>query len=260
MKYPLASVCLAVGNSDGTIRKTCKSELCDTAMSDLVTVDKTNLPGHDVMNRYFLDLATFVRTKLKDCFTVRQLILQIFHSVPNQFFSIYFVCDTHQQESITNAERLFRAGSQRYILRSLLRNGANKDVIQSYRNCIKIRKEKIGDKVIYFSNINHCLKITQHEAFIFTEKSSDHEEADTKLVALVEAADIANGKTIMIRSPSGDIDIIVLLILHEFDLITILIDNDVGKSRNIDMSTSLLCQQKRKALAEVHVFSGNDRV
>ena len=63
----------------------------------------------------------------------------------------------------------------------------------------------------------------------------------------------------MIRSPSGDIEIIVLFILHGFDGITILIDNGVGKSRNItDMSTSLLCQQKRKALAAVHTFSGND--
>ena len=42
----------------------------------------------------------------------------------------------------------------------------------------------------------------------------DHEEANTKLVALVEPTNIANGKTVMIRSPSGDIDIIVLFILH----------------------------------------------
>ena len=54
-----------------------------------------------------------------------------------------------------------------------------------------------------------------------TKKSSDHEEASTKLVALLEAANIANGKTVMIRSPSGDIDKIVFFMLHEFDGITI---------------------------------------
>ena len=59
---------------------------------------------------------------------------------------------------------------------------------------------------MYFSNVNHCQKITQHEAFVVIEKSSDHEEADIKLVALVEAATIANGKMVMIRSPSRDID------------------------------------------------------
>ena len=55
LKYPLASVCLSLGNSDGTVRKTCKSKLYDTAMYVLVTVAKTYLPGHDVMNIYFLD-------------------------------------------------------------------------------------------------------------------------------------------------------------------------------------------------------------
>ena len=97
----------------------------------------------------------------------------------------------------------------------------------------------MGDK-LHFSNVNHCLKITQHVAFMVTEKSSDHEEADTKFAALVGAANIENGKTVMIRSPSGDIGIIALFKHQEFDGITILIGNGIGKSRKIiDMSTSL---------------------
>lgn len=58
LKYPLASVCLGLGNSDGTVRKTCKSKLYNMSMYDLVTVDKANLPGHDVINMYFLDQNT----------------------------------------------------------------------------------------------------------------------------------------------------------------------------------------------------------
>ena len=42
-----------------------------------------------------------------------------------------------------------------------------------------------------------------------TEKSSDHEEASNKLVALAEGANIAYSNTVTIRSPSEDIDIIV---------------------------------------------------
>ena len=37
---------------------------------------------------------------------------------------------------------------------------------------LKEGKNKVGDKVIFFLNVNYCLKITQHEAFIVTEKSS----------------------------------------------------------------------------------------
>ena len=63
LKYPVSPVCLALGNFDGTISKTWKSMLSDTAISDLVTVDKINLLWHDVINTYFLDLADVVRTK-----------------------------------------------------------------------------------------------------------------------------------------------------------------------------------------------------
>ena len=73
LKYPLAPVCLTFGNSDGAIRKTCKSKLYDTAMYDLAAVDKSKLPGHDVMNTQYLDLAAVARTQVKDCFTIRQL-------------------------------------------------------------------------------------------------------------------------------------------------------------------------------------------
>ena len=44
-KCPLSPVCLDLRSSDGTIRKTCNSNLYDTAMYDLVTVSKIYLPG-----------------------------------------------------------------------------------------------------------------------------------------------------------------------------------------------------------------------
>ena len=72
----------------------------------------------------------------------------------------------------------------------------------------------------------------------------------TKLVSLVEAANIANCKLVMVRSPSRGIDIIMFFTLHEFDKITILIDNGIEKSRKIiHMSTSLLCQQKKQGFS-----------
>ena len=85
-------------------------------------------------------------------------------------------------------------------MQSFLRNGGNKEMLFNLIDVeLKEGKKKVGDKVIYFSNVNHCLKITQHVAFIVTEKSSDHEEADTKLVALGGAANIENGKAVMVR-------------------------------------------------------------
>ena len=80
-------------------------------------------------------------------------------------------------------------------------------------------------------------------------------------MALVENAEIVEGNSRMVRSPSGDIDILVLFLLHQFDGKNVLIDNGVGKNRKIiDMSTSLLSLQQRCALAGMHAFSGNDYI
>ena len=88
-------------------------------------------------------------------------------------------------------------------MQSFLRNSANKETLFNLIEVeLKEGKKKVGDKVTCFSNVSHCLKITQHVAFVVTEKSSDHKEADTKLVPLAGAANIENGKTVMIRSPS----------------------------------------------------------
>ena len=65
----------------------------------------------------------------------------------------------------------------------------------------------------------------------------------------------------MVRSPSGDIDILVVFLLHQFEGICVLIDNGTGKSRKfIVMSSSMLSEKHRKALAAMHAFSGNDYV
>ena len=88
-------------------------------------------------------------------------------------------------------------------------------------------KGKLGRKTTFFSNTNYCSKITQSEMFIIPDKSSDHEETDTKLVALIRKASIQQEKTVMVRLPSRDIDILVLpsrdigilvfFLLHQFE-------------------------------------------
>ena len=87
---------------------------------------------------------------------------------------------------------------------------------------------------------------------------SDHEEADTKLVAMAFSTQLLS-ESLMVRSPSGDIDILVLFLLHNTS--RIFIDNGTGKARKIlDMSTSGLGDTEKKALAGLHAFSGNDYV
>ena len=81
------------------------------------------------------------------------------------------------------------------------------------------------------------------------ELFSDHEEADTKLVALVQAADVAPGEAVMVRSPSGDIDILALFLGHDFGDIRVLVVNGTGKSRKvIDITSFTLPNMQKQAL------------
>ena len=80
---------------------------------------------------------------------------------------------------------------------------------------------------------------------IIPELASDHEEADTKLVALVNhSAHIAPNQNVVVRSPSGDIGILVLFLMHSLENIRVYLDNGTGKSRKvIDMNSSGLSRE-----------------
>ena len=65
---------------------------------------------------------------------------------------------------------------------------------------------------------------------IIADFTSDHKEADKKLVALTSAVDASTGDAIMALSPSGDIAILALFVAHDFSGERIFIDNGTGKS------------------------------
>ena len=140
-------------------------------------------------------------------------------------------------------------------------NGKNKALLFNLiERFIVEDKNKLNERVVFFSNKEHFLKITSDQVLQIPEKASDHKEADTKLVALVESVEV-NGNSVMVRSPSGDIDTLVLFILHQFEGKNVFINNGVGKNRKIiDMSTTMLSSQQRHALAGVHSFLENDYV
>ena len=65
----------------------------------------------------------------------------------------------------------------------------------------------------------------------------------------------------MIRSPSGDIDILALFVAHNLGGVKVLIDNRTGKARKIiDVTSSTLDIQKKKAFTGMHAFSSNENI
>ena len=75
------------------------------------------------------------------------------------------------------------------------------------------------------------------------------------LVALACAANVSPGHAMMNRSPSGDIDILVLFVAHNFDGVKVLIDNRTGKTRKIIDVTSSTLDIQKKYLSSVCMLS-----
>lgn len=65
---------------------------------------------------------------------------------------------------------------------------------------------------------------------------NDHEEADIKLLALVRGHECGNNEKLLVRSSSGDIDVIVLFMLDSSGR-HIFLDTGHGNTRNIDISS-----------------------
>ena len=88
-----------------------------------------------------------------------------------------------------------------------------------------------------------------------------HEEVDTKVIAhAIEYLPSSNEKNVLIRSPSGDPDIIVLCVslLYTYKE-RVFIDNGTGKSRKLIWLGGInLSHEKCKALLGMHAFTGND--
>ena len=123
-----------------------------------------------------------------------------------------------------------------------------------------VKKKNLHQVTVYFSNKSWYTKITSTSASRISSFVSYHEEADTKLVALVNAFN-SSGNTVLVRSTSGDIDILMPFLLHQFKNKRVLIEDGTGNSRKtVDMSSINLMQLQRQALAGVNAFSGNDYI
>ena len=89
----------------------------------------------------------------------------------------------------------------------------------------------------------------------FPNLNSDHEEAYTKLAALVRAANVSSGKSINVRFPSGDTDILILFVAHDFRDSNVFIDNGKSKSwKTIKVTPSQLSVEEKNHLLEYMPF------
>ena len=135
-------------------------------------------------------------------------------------------------------------------------NGSNKEMLfDLIQQSIEEDRANLEDTTVYFFNKRICTMIKEDQVTVLPNLNSDHEEADTKLIALVCAANVPSEEPIMVRSPSGDTDILTLFVEHDFRDTQVFIDNGTGKNRKIiEVTSSQLSAKKRKHLLEYMPF------
>ena len=123
--------------------------------------------------------------------------------------------------------------------------------------------EILGCNEIYFSGEMECIRITHEAVSIENNLSSNQEEADTKVVLHSKHAfERSPEKVVIVRSPSGDIDIVVIMIGIFIDQPDhFFIDSGRGKYRKgFRLNEINLNDEIKMSLIGFHAFTGNDYV
>ena len=172
--------------------------------------------------------------------------------IPKGYGRIDFVADYYFENSIKASERLKHGISTKVIVEpskskipmdfssSLLLCGENKTrLIELIFQTTEDEKDEIQDLLqseeIVISREEVSRKLNSIEILELETLLPNHEEADTKVIAhAIECLSSSNEKNVLIRSPSGDADIIVLCVslLYTYKE-RVFIDNGTGKSRKL---------------------------
>ena len=187
--------------------------------------------------------------------------------------------DSYHSNSIKIGEREKRGITGKILLKSgkskiprefnkFLLNSENKQkMISILFNVMEEKRIKVMNILrtnkLVLAGDEYCKAITVATVEDFTTIVSNQEEADTKVVLHShQALQESESNQILLRSPSGDTDILVLVlsILHEFKD-RIVIDNGTGNSRKLIWLGSIEMSNSRiNSLLGVHSFTGNDYV
>ena len=114
---------------------------------------------------------------------------------------------------------------------------------------------------LYVSLFRKCVKITSEKVVGATELTSNQEEADSKIALHCSHALKETCKNVFVKSPSGEIDILVILLSTIRELDRVILDSGTGKYRQATfLSNFQLNDVERNALLGFHSSTGNDYV
>lgn len=275
LSFTLGPVPQSLAHPDGTRRRTTKSKLLDLFLEYCKVVSSSQLPDKSEVSAYIVDLMAMVRLVTQIPETFGELALKILNFIPKGYNRIDIVADSYMDRSIKASERTDRGSSDKYLIKGLktkvptnlgnfLSNGSNKErLIELIIEVLEQERDKMpANQKIYFSKRNQCYLVTKEATSVVGPLSANHEEADTKIALHIQHALTTTPGPIIVRSPSGDTDIPVILVAMfpdcQHDLY---LDNGHGIGRTIfNLSLCDIPIPNKKSLLGLHAFTGNDYV
>ena len=113
---------------------------------------------------------------------------------------------------------------------------------------------------IILSGDDECITVTYDSTEENVDLKSNQEEADTKVI-LHAINVIRSGGDAVIRSPSGDTDIMVVALALIDDLVKVYFDYCNGKcKKRMCLGAVGMKDEEKKALVGFHSFTGNDYI
>ena len=275
--HPLYPFPLSMAFPDGSKRETQKSKLLQEILPDIPErTGEINIAKEQCV--YVVDMIA----QLKMCLsmipdTFEQLILKFVRSLPKGYHRIDIVADTYRNISIKSAERKKRCSSSKVAIGSIkskLPRDINKFLLNDENKTSLIKlifdyiiHEKLSvtsmlkTEVIILSGDDECYTVTSDLVILNDNLRSNQEEADTKVILHAMQIIQSSSFRVIIRSLSGDTDIMVLALALIVDQDKVYIDYGSGKRRKGTwLKDIILNEDERKTLVGFHSFTGNDYV
>jgi hypothetical protein len=274
LSHPLGPIPWALANPSGTMKTTGKSVFGNHLEGKVHPAEAITEPHATI-----IDAMALIRKAHGENHTFEELsdklLTQILYT-GQKSNRIDVVFDVYREQSIKTAERECRA-SQSGIVFTQIRPGHTirnwkglLDCTESKNNLTKFLAEnwqnpgkrlKLGNKVMFITCGNQCLKLTKSMCQTIGELGSDHEEADTRvLLHAKHAAEEFN--SIEVVSDDTDVLVICLALSHLIDSQIYIRRGTKLRVRLVDIGklSCVLGDGVRNALPALHAWTGCDTI
>ena len=270
---------MPLATADGNLVKTQKSKLMQVVEAEVVHPTIEVIPPNGAMIVDAMALLQTIKIIPNTFGDLSKLILQQLMSIADYYYvrRIDFVCDRYPAQSIKDLERNKRGKDGSTLTKiydseqkvpkqwkKFLSTGENKEEIMRFlfEHWKTVDVKNFGHKESYLTHESDCHRFSSGEDVLLVsqvfELTSNHEEADTRM--LLHAYHVAQTgfENVIIRSP--DTDVFVIALYASLSMINhIIFLTGTGNNRRMFSMTSFkeqLGEDICNALPGFHAFTG----